>query len=154
MPIYYLDSSAAVKKYVKEVGTSRVVDLFRNSASDPVYVSQIVGVEIVSAITRRFRGGDLTEQAAQRALERFRRDFQSRLRILRLTDGVVSEAMLVAETYGLRAYDAVQLAVSLELRRRSADTHLPLTFVSSDDELNQAARIEGLTVEDPNLSRE
>src|SRR5437899_7998885 len=115
MPIYYLDSSAGVKKYVTETGTAWVLNLFKLSYGNIIYVSQITGVEVVSAITRRFRGGSLAQKATQKSIARFKRDFQNRLRILRLTDTIVSAAMHLSEIHGLRGYDAVQLAVALEV---------------------------------------
>ncbi len=151
MPIYYFDSSAAVKKYVAESGTSWVLSLFKPSADNVIYIGQITGVEVVSAICRRFRGGNLTQEAKQKSISRFRRDFQNRLRILRLKDTVVLDAMRLSETHGLRGYDAVQLAVALELERRLDSNSLPsISFVSADDNLNQAAKTEGLFVENPN----
>jgi hypothetical protein len=59
--------------------------------------------------------------------------------------------MTLAETHGLRRYDAVQLAAALEDRtHRLAVGLAPLTFVSADHALNGAAQAEGLLAEDPN----
>jgi hypothetical protein len=59
--------------------------------------------------------------------------------------------MLLAETHGLRGYDAMQLATALEVNTLRIVSGLPpLTLVSADVELNAAAIAEGLTVEDPN----
>ena len=151
MPVFYFDSSAAVKRYVSEKGTAWVVSLFKPSAQNIIYIAQITGVEVVSAISRRQRGGSLTQTAAQKAISRFKRDFQYKLRILRLTDTVAAEAMRLAEIHGLRGYDAVQLATALELENRFTANNLPsITFISADNQLNQAAQTEGLTVDNPN----
>lgn len=151
MPIYYFDSSATVKKYVTETGTGWVLNLFKQPNKNLVYVAQITGVEVVSAISRRFRAGNLTQKAAQNSIACFKKDFQNRLRILRLTDRVVSEAMRLSEDYGLRGYDAVQLAIALELGNRLTSNNLSsIIFVSADENLNQAAQSKGLSVENPN----
>lgn len=151
MPVFYIDSSAVVKRYVAEKGTAWVVSLFKPSAQNIIYIAQITGVEVVSAISRRQRGGSLTQTAAEKAIARFKRDFQNRLRVLRLTDGVTSEAMRLTEIHGLRGYDAAQLATALELANRfTANNLLSITFVSADNQLNQAAQTEGLTVDNPN----
>lgn len=151
MPIYYFDSSSTVKKYVSETGTAWVLSLFKLPTDNAIYVSQITGVEVVSAISRRFRAGDLAKQAAKKSIARFKRDFQYRLRVLRLTDNVILDAMRLSEIHGLRGYDAVQLSVALELEKRLAPNNLTsIIFVSSDDNLNQAAQTEGLTVQNPN----
>jgi uncharacterized protein len=151
MPVFYFDSSAAVKRYVSEKGTAWVVNLFKPSAQNVIYIAQITGVEVVSAISRRQRIGNLTKQAAQKSIARFKRDFQNKLRVLRLTNNVISSAMRLAEVHGLRGYDAVQLATALELANRFTANNLSsITFISADNQLNQAAQNEGLTVDNPN----
>ena len=151
MPVFYFDSSAAVKRYVAETGTAWVISLFKPSAKNIIYISQITGVEVVSAISRRQRGGSLTKTAAQKSIARFKRDFQNKLRGLRLTDSVTSNAMRLAELHGLRGYDAVQLATAIELANRFIANNLPsITFISADNQLNQSAQTEGLTVDNPN----
>ena len=60
--------------------------------------------------------------------------------------------MTLAEAHSLRGYDAVQLATAVEIHIRGLTLGLPaLTLVSADEELNLAARAEGLVVEDPNM---
>jgi len=53
--------------------------------------------------------------------------------------------------YGLRGYDAVQLAASLDGNAERREYGLaPLTLISADTDLNQAAITEGITIENPN----
>ena len=60
--------------------------------------------------------------------------------------------MTLAETHALRGYDAVQLAIAVEVNARGITLGLPvLTLVSADGELNMVVTTEGLTAEDPNL---
>jgi predicted nucleic acid-binding protein len=56
MSVLFLDSSAITKKYVKEIGTAWVVNIFRPKSPDRVYVAEIALVEVISALTRRHRG--------------------------------------------------------------------------------------------------
>ena len=64
---------------------------------------------------------------------------------------VITDAMRLSEAHGLRGYDAVQLAVALELENRFKAQNLSsIIFVSADDNLNSAAQAEGLTVDNPN----
>ncbi len=151
MSLYYFDSSAVVKKYVSETGTEWVLSLFKPSVKNAIYITQITGVEVVSAISRRCRSGNLTQKASQRSIFRFKRDFQSKYRVLRMTDSVLSEAMRISENYGLRGYDSIQLAVATELEDISISNSLSqIIFVSADKLLNKAAQSEGLAVDDPN----
>ena len=50
----------------------------------------------------------------------------------------------------LRAYDAVQLAVALEVNRIHQMAGSPITLASADRDLNAAATAEGLAVDNPN----
>ena len=64
---------------------------------------------------------------------------------------LVTFAMNIADIHGLRADDAIQLAAAVDANDQRQFFGLsPLTFVSSDCELNDAARREGLSVDDPN----
>lgn len=56
-------------------------------------------------------------------------------------------AMNLAEKHRLRAADALQLAVALDVARVM---RTPLTFVAADVELLGAARAEGLAIDNPN----
>jgi hypothetical protein len=58
----------------------------------------------------------------------------------------------LADKHALRGYDAVQLAVALEINAARIADQLPrLLLISSDADLNAAAQIEGLSSDDPNL---
>ena len=57
----------------------------------------------------------------------------------------------LADRYGLRGYDAVQLAAAVAAQARlSRISNSRLIFVSADNDLNNAALAEGLAVENPN----
>jgi hypothetical protein len=58
--------------------------------------------------------------------------------------------MLTARKHGLRAYDAVQLTVALDVDRLNRNAGFgPVTLLSADRDLNTAASAEGLAVDDP-----
>lgn len=69
----YLDSGAVVKKYVVEVETAWVLKLVKPSSLNTTYVSRLTSVEVVSAITRRLRAGQISHAAAQRSSIRLER---------------------------------------------------------------------------------
>lgn len=109
-------------------------------------------MEITAAVARRQRSGSLSAANAAAILTQFRQDLALEYGVIEITPAVLSSAMLLAESYGLRAYDAVQLAVAVELHtQRRAGGLDALTLVCADQELNAAAAALGLLVEDPNL---
>jgi predicted nucleic acid-binding protein len=98
------------------------------------------------------RGTRLTPAQASSLLSRFRKHLAGRYFPSEITRTLVNDAMKLANTHRLRAYDAVQLAAALDLYRDwSANRLGAFVFVSADQALNAAATAEGLTVEDPNL---
>lgn len=143
---YYLDSSALLKRYVKESGSIWITNLLESSDST-IYIARIASVEVVSALARLPLGKKISRRRSQELIQQFRVDLVNKYRFILLSNSVVEQAMTVAETYGLRAYDSVQLgsALILGLRVRSNPV-----FVSADIQLNNAALAEGLVVENPN----
>ena len=151
MAAYFFDSSALVKRYAKEVGTSRVFSLVRRSAANHLYIARITGVELVSALTRRERAGRLSGSAVAKAIARFEREFANRYTTVEVSARLVAAAMKLARSHALRGYDAVQLAAAIEVHQaRVAAGASALTIISADDPLNAAAVAERLLVDNPN----
>jgi len=151
VPAYFFDSSSLVKRYVAEVGTAWVQEITRLGARNAIYVARITGVEVVSAIVRRQRGGGMSWAFAALLLGYLRHDLARQYRPVAVTPRLLSQAMALAETHGLRGYDAVQLAATLGANNaRVTYGRAPLTLVSADAELSAAATAEGLVVDDPN----
>ncbi len=53
MGVYYLDSSALVKRYVAETGAGWVQSITDHLAGNDIYVAKIAGPEAVSAFVRQ-----------------------------------------------------------------------------------------------------
>jgi uncharacterized protein len=148
---YFVDSSALVKRYVQEVGISWVRSLTHRASANQIYLARITAVEVTSAVARRRKGKTLTPPRASSILYRFRKHFTARYTSVDVTPALLDNAMRLANTHALRAYDAVQLAAALEVSRIYQTGGLdPIILVSSDQALNAAATAEGLTVADPN----
>lgn len=151
MAIYFLDSSALVKRYINETGSAWVLGLFIPTLSNDFFVAAITGVEIVAAITRRARNGSVTAADAALVCNQLRSDLQSDYQVIEITEEIINSAMALAETQGLRGYDAVQLAAGCAINELCIANGLsPIIFVSADEELNLAAVNEGLLIENPN----
>ena len=65
---------------------------------------------------------------------------------MELTIPVLQQASQLADRHVLRAYDAVQLATTLDIHWLNPT----VTLLSADVELNTAATAEGILVDDPN----
>jgi len=151
MAVYFVDSSALVKCYISEFGSTWVLSLLDPALKNDVLIAAITGVEIVAAITRRARGGSISATDATAVCSQFRSDLQSEYQVVEITENIINSAMALAETLGLRGYDAVQLAAGCEINALCIASSLPpVTFVSADNELNAAAASKSLLIENPN----
>jgi uncharacterized protein len=151
MAVYFIDSSALVKRYISETGSNWVLNLFAPGLNNEVLIAAITGVEIIAAITRRSRGGGIITTDSVAVCNHFKSDLVSDYQVIQITENVINAAMILAETRGLRGYDAVQLASGCATNEICITNSLsPVIFVSADNELNNAAASEGLIIENPN----
>lgn len=148
--IYYCDSSAVVKVYLEEVGSAYMKGLYRKAATGNIFINAIAGPEVLSAMNRRFRSGDLSSEIILQARKDFKEDFQDFFNRIPVTDSIIALSMQVIEKYPLRGYDSVQLATALNLQSvLSILDGEEVYFLGSDKVLNNAAKNEGLTVINP-----
>ncbi|GJD17751.1 hypothetical protein RIVM261_027070 [Rivularia sp. IAM M-261] len=151
MAVYFLDSSALVKRYITEAGSAWVLRLFDPALNNEVFIAAVTSVEIIAAITRRSRGGSISTTDAVAIRNQFRNDLVKDYQIVEITENIINSGMALAESYGLRGYDAIQLAVGRVVNTLCVENGLlPITFVSADNELNAAIIAEGLAIENPN----
>ena len=149
--IYYMDSSCLVKRYVNEIGSQWVLSITDPVAGNEIYTVRITGVEVISAVSRRKRDGTIVATGAAMVIATLKNDLLNEYQIIELTDQLVNRAMTLAETYGLRGFDAVQLAAACEVQALCIASEIPpISFLSADKVLNAAATAEGLSVDDPN----
>lgn len=151
MAVLFFDSSGLVKRYIVETGTAWITSQLRTSANNDIFVTDITGIEAAAAIARRVKEKSISQKAADKALKRFKRDFDKKFIVINLTPEIIEQGILLAQKYRLRGYDTAQFAVGLSVRNRLAKGGvLNFTFISADKDLNSAAQAEGLTVDNPN----
>ncbi len=124
MATFIFDASAIVKRYLKEIGSGWIYGLADPAASHELFLTRIARVEVVAAVTRRGRGNVIPAAAAAALVAQFRHDAAHQYNILEVTPAVLADAERLAEVHGLRGYDAVQLAVTVEMHRTRATAGL------------------------------
>lgn len=147
---YFLETSALVKRYVSEVGSSWVTSLIVPPALHTIHLAALTSVEVVSAISRRQRGGSISATNAARLIAQFQLELAAGYYVVDLTPALIAEATRLAATHALRGSDAIQLAAAVEVSRACLAAGAVMTLISADVELNAAALAEGLAVNDPN----
>ncbi len=136
--ILYLDASALVKRYVAEAGSAEVAEVV--AAAESVGTAAISRAEVAAAFSRAARGRLLDPDEARAALQAFRIEWPSIVR-LQISEALMAQADEVAWEYGLRGYDAVHLAAA---RFWQSSLGEPVTLATFDRELWLAASQAGL----------
>ena len=151
MALYFLDSSAIVKRYVSEPGHAWITTLCDPAQNHDVQIAQIALVEVVAALCRKARESTITATERDILITDFRNDTITTYSIRQITTQVYTHAGDLCRTYRLRAYDAVQLAAALALHddALASSVSAPI-FVCADADLLSYAFSEGLGVENPN----
>ena len=112
-------------------------------------VSAVARVEVPAALWRKFRMGDLGRRHTAFLVEVFEADFEGtrreppRFSIVSLHDRLLREAAGLVGSQGLRAYDAVQLATALAVRRSDSEAR---SFACFDRTLRTAAAAHGFAL--------
>lgn len=154
MTVYYLDSSALVKRYAAEPGSPWIQSIVATGPRGTIFTSIATQVEVVAAIVRRTRSQQIVPEQARAALSALKRDFATRYSVVLLGESVAERAVALCERHGLRGYDGIQLASALMVQDELSAAGLSsLVFVSADHELNKAAQEESLAVDNPNDHR-
>ena len=151
MNAYFLDTSALVKRYIYEQGTTWIRNLTSTQLGNEILIARITQVEVTSALYRRQRGGSVTLPAAQLLRTTFDYHLVHQYLLVEINDTLMKRAADYTAAYPLRAYDAVQLAAAFEANSRLTSKGLSaLTMLASDTKLLNAAKAEGLITDDPN----
>ncbi len=144
----YLDTSALVKRFVSEAGSSAVQSLLTGGGS--IASATIAYAELYSGLTRRQREGVLSQFQYRLACTRLERDWMALVKV-ELGAEILSSARGLIQRHGLRAFDAIHLASALGLQ---AAANEPVTFVAADRRLLRAAAGERLATVNPEAARD
>jgi predicted nucleic acid-binding protein len=115
-----------------------------------VITTQLLIVEMASALNRRVREGTVSLYDYQRLFGRFCDDCRTAYQIITVNEELIENACELLERQALRAYDAVHLATALTVNHWLIQANeAPAFFISADNDLNAAAAAEGLHVDNP-----
>lgn len=131
----FADTSALLKRYLREEGTGRVHEVLQAATS--LAVAEIMEVEARSALARRLRAGDLAPEDYAAIVDEVRLDLEDMI-IVPLNRDVIDQALLGIERHHLRALDALQLGCAVVSQAG--------VVLCADQALAAAARAEGYEV--------
>jgi len=152
--IFFFDTSALVKRYVYENGSGWVKDTTSLENNNPIILSHITWVEVLSAFTRLNREKRLSEVDLDESIEIFQYDWNFQYNSIEVDDFIIKQSGNLVKKYPLRAYDSIQLASALKLNSVFLiTTPSAYHFVSADKRLIDVAQKEGLETINPNEIR-
>jgi predicted nucleic acid-binding protein len=140
MTFAYFDTSALIKRYVRETGSAQVVALLRRH---DLLSSAITPVEIMSALGRRRRDRDLSEEAFNATVNRVRSE-RLHWELIEVGETVLSRAEeIVQGSVPMRSLDAVHIASLMAFQSASG---IRCPFVTGDGRQRDAATFLGLDI--------
>lgn len=150
MAYYYADSSALVKRHVREAGTDWFRVLADPATGNVMITARLSLIEVYSALNRTREAHLPAVDYAQIAAD-FAAICTAEYELVELTPPVVERARRRLERHPLRAYDAMHLASALLTQTELEANRLPsLIFLTADDRLLDVAQAEGMKTDNPN----
>jgi predicted nucleic acid-binding protein len=136
--ILYLDTSAFLKLYLEETGSSHVRQLVGDAVA--VCTHLITYAEMRAGFAQAARIQRITDNERDYQKTRFEGDWQA-LQVLALDEPMVRRAGELAEGFALRGYDSLQLAAAERIWRQiGTEFH----FAVFDKQLLNAAALLGM----------
>lgn len=148
MKVYFLDTSALVKRYHRERG-STVIDTLFAEQDRQIVISDLSIIELGSALAKKVREGEITVEKYHRAIGFFCQDVVTEtihVETLGEVDKTVAAALL--ETHSLRANLRTLDSLQLAMMKRVSETQLD-QVLCADRAFCSLIRKEGLPVRDP-----
>jgi predicted nucleic acid-binding protein len=135
--IYFLDTSALMKRYFDEPGSREVQRLFKRN--EEIALSRIAEAEAAAVICRAHHEREISDDVRDRALEQLAADVAA-ARVIEIRRTLMKIVRDLVRRRPLRGYDAVQLACAVKLKAEGG----AVDVWCADGDLADAARAEGL----------
>src|SRR5215213_1315863 len=144
----FFDTSAIVKAYVPEPGSSSVHGAIARMKGE-LYLTRAVALEALGTFAKKRRRDELTNGEYRTARDSFLREMEVTFKLFELGEADFVTAFKMVDVYrriAVGPIDILHIAAALELRARSAS---PVTVASSDGPFLAVARAAGLPTFDP-----
>ncbi len=151
MKTYFLDTSALVKRYHREVGTDVIDKIFKGEDKE-LFISDLSIIEFHSAIALKVRTEEITRDAFSHLVGLFSNELNTQLyRVKQINGEEKREAVKLLIKYGfdyaLRTMDSLQLAAMKSTGKGKVDW-----VVCADARFCKIIRLEGFQVINPQES--
>lgn len=145
----FWDTSALVKAYTEEDGTANVAGAIA-LPNVWTFVTDFVALEVIAALGKKRRSGQITKQVYRRGLEEFQRDFRQGFDRLVVEARTVERSHELAQKYQRHGTSAMDILHLASAHQAAAFCHpRPLVMLCADKPLIEAARAEGFGIYNP-----
>jgi predicted nucleic acid-binding protein len=129
----YFDTSALVKRYIRERGSAQVLSLL---GRHDLLSSAITLIEVLFALSRKRRDGDLSEENFSAVLSRIESE-RARWELVEVAEPVLDQAQeIVKGAVSVRTLDAIHIASCLTFE---AAAGMRIPFITGDGTQRDAA---------------
>jgi predicted nucleic acid-binding protein len=138
----FLDTSSLIKLYHDEAGTEYLDSIFNQFEISEIYLSELAKVEFNSAIWKKIRTKELSENEGIELISSFVDD-HDKFTFIDLNNLMIDDARVLISKYGnkgLRTLDSLQLAAIVEIK---ANIDFAIT---SDKLLEKVIELEGIKI--------
>ncbi|WP_342083932.1 type II toxin-antitoxin system VapC family toxin [Dyadobacter sp. OTU695] len=136
----FLDTSSLIKLYHEEPDSKSVDAVLDSGLVSSIILSDLSRVELLSALWKKRRTGELTDEIVREIIYLFDQD-ASQYKFVPITEDIIEDACNFLSKYGvigLRSLDSIQLATAIALKQE-ADL-----FLTSDTLLKSLLKQEQL----------
>ncbi len=123
--IVFLDTSSLVKLYQQESGSEAIQNLVSAAEVSAIYLSELAKLEFLSALWKKVRLKEITDEIAKAVFENFQNDID-KFNWIKLDSEIIksaSEQLMKYGNTGLRTLDSIQFASALTLKSRTCIFH-------------------------------
>ncbi|MBS1642707.1 MAG: type II toxin-antitoxin system VapC family toxin [Bacteroidetes bacterium] len=139
----FLDTSSLSKLYHHEKGTNELEELFTTFSIDAIFLAEITKIEFASAIWKKVRTKEISQQQAKTTVALFESDCL-KFSFIATDSLIIEKAQLLITKYGtkgLRTLDSLQLATAISLKQKAE------VFITADKLLQDLFKIENLPMQ-------
>ena len=144
--LYYFDSSAWIKRYYDEQGTSIIESIFQ--MGEILACSTFGMVEITGVLSRKCKAKTISAKKALNLYSRIEEDWANFFQI-QVSEEIIESAKRFAQTLSLKGADAIHLSTVYFLKGKFFNKYGRPILVTSDHELIKAADFLDIVVIDP-----
>jgi predicted nucleic acid-binding protein len=156
MIFFFLDGSALAKRYVREIGTHLLDQMFERVSPEQLVVLNVGIAEVVSVIVRRKNSGLMSQESFANAMLHLGQGIvdDPRIQTLETINSLVLAALIHIQNHSINATDAIVLHAALVMADYLRSHGDDIALVASDQRLLRAANAEKLVTVNPETDDE